>query len=228
MIAAHSVLVVDDDPALRRMLRTSLGAEGWRVLEAANGHGAITEAARSAPDVVLLDLGLPDLDGMEVLRRLRAASAVPVVVLTVRDDEASKVTALDSGADDYVSKPFGIAELTARLRAALRHRLQQDGAAAVFASGEISIDLVRRSVMRAGAPVHLSPREYDILAMLAKHAGQVLTHRQILGELWGATGDVQQLRVYVRQLRQKIEENPERPRHILTETGVGYRLAVDE
>jgi two-component system KDP operon response regulator KdpE len=227
-VTAPSVLVVDDEPAIRRLLRTSLATQGWRVVEAANGAAALAAVAAAAPDVVLLDLGLPDIDGMEVLRRLRAASAVPVVVLTAREDERAKVAALDGGADDYVTKPFGTAELVARLRTALRHRLQREGAAPVFASGDLVVDLVRRIVTVGGAPVRLSPREYDILALLVKHAGRVLTHRQILGQLWGAAGEVQQLRVYVRQVRQKIERDPERPRHILTETGVGYRLAVEE
>jgi two-component system KDP operon response regulator KdpE len=226
-VTAPSVLVVDDEPAIRRLLRTTLAAQGWRVVEAANGAEALDAVAGAAPDVVLLDLGLPDLDGMEVLRRLRTGSAVPVVVLTAREDEQAKVAALDGGADDYVTKPFGTAELVARLRTALRHRLQQEGAAPVFASGDLAVDLVRRAVTVGGAAVRLSPREYDILALLVKHAGRVLTHRQILGQLWGASGDVQQLRVYVRQVRQKIERDPERPRHILTETGVGYRLAVE-
>jgi two-component system KDP operon response regulator KdpE len=234
MTLAPVVLIVDDEPAIRRLLRTSLATQGYRTLEAATGAealgllGASVGDARDAIDVVLLDLGLPDIDGTEVIRRVRANSAVPVVVLTSREDERSKVAALDLGADDYVTKPFGMAELMARLRAAVRHRLQQEGAAPVFRSGDLSMDLVRRIVTVGPTAVHLSPREYDILALLVKHAGRVLTHRQILGQLWGASGDVQQLRVYVRQVRQKIEADPEQPRHILTETGVGYRLAVQE
>jgi len=227
------VLIVDDEPAIRRLLRTSLAAQGYRTMEAATGAEAFAVLAaghegRDPVDVVLLDLGLPDIDGMEIIRLLRAVSAVPIVVLTSREDERTKVAALDSGADDYVTKPFGMAELMARLRAAVRHRLQQEGAAPVFRSGDLAVDLVRRIVTVGGASVHLSPREYDILALLVKHAGKVLTHRHILGQLWGASGDVQQLRVYVRQVRQKIEADPEQPRHILTETGVGYRLAVQE
>lgn len=228
MTAPPLVLIVDDDPAIRRLLRTSLLAEGYRITEAASGEATLAAVSSDGIDVVLLDLGLPDLDGMEVIRRLRAASAIPILVLTAREDERSKVAALDLGADDYVTKPFGIAELSARLRTALRHRLQQEGAPPVFRSFGISVDLVRRVVTRDGVVVHLSPREYDILALLVKHAGRVLTHRQILGQLWGAGGDVQQLRVYVRQVRQKLETDPERPRLILTETGVGYRLAVEE
>ncbi len=234
MTLAPSVLIVDDEPAIRRLLRTSLATQGYRTLEATTGAealamlGASGGEGRESVDVVLLDLGLPDIDGTEVIRRVRGGSAVPIVVLTSREDERTKVAALDLGADDYVTKPFGIAELMARLRAALRHRLQQEGAAPAFRSGDLSMDLVRRIVTVGAAPVHLSPREYDILALLVKHAGRVLTHRQILGQLLGAGGDVQQLRVYVRQVRQKIEADPEQPRHILTETGVGYRLAVQE
>ncbi len=228
MTAAPLVLVVDDEPAIRRLLRTSLLAQGYRTAEAASAAAALETVAAGGVDAVLLDLGLPDLDGQDVIRRLRAASAVPIVVLTAREDERSKVAALDLGADDYVTKPFGMAELMARLRTALRHRLQQEGAPSVFRSGGLAVDLLRRIVTRDGQKLHLSPREYDILALLVKHAGRVLTHRQILGQLWGAGGDVQQLRVYVRQVRQKIEPDPERPRYLLTETGVGYRLAVDE
>ena len=228
MTAAPMVLVVDDEPAIRRLLRTSLIAEGYRVAEVTGGQAALEAVAAGGIDAVVLDLGLPDLDGMEVVRRLRARSVVPVLVLTAREDERSKIAALDLGADDYVTKPFGMGELMARLRTALRHRLQQEGAPPVFRSFGLSVDLVRRVVSHDGRQIHLSPREYDILALLVKHAGRVLTHGQILRTLWGGGGDVQQLRVYVRQLRQKIEPEPERPRHILTETGVGYRLAVEE
>jgi len=222
------VLVVDDEPAIRRLLRTSLVAEGWRVSEAETGAAAVARAVSEAPDVVLLDLGLPDMDGQDVIRAIRATSAVPIVVLSARDDERGKVAALDLGADDYVTKPFGIPELVARLRAALRHRLAQEGAMPVFVSGPLSVDLVRRIVKVDGHDVHLSPREYDILKLLVLHAGRVLTHRTIMAKLWGASGDVQQLRVYVRQIRQKIEADAERPRIILTETGIGYRLVAPE
>jgi two-component system KDP operon response regulator KdpE len=224
------VLIVDDEPAIRRLLRTSLLAQGYRTVEAENGATAMTMATAGTekPDILLLDLGLPDMDGLEVIRLVRAASAVPIVVVSSREDERGKVAALDLGADDYITKPFGMEELAARLRAALRHRLQQEGAAPVFQSGDLSVDMVRRIVTARGGEIHLSPREYDILTLLVMHAGKVLTHRFIMGKLWGATGDVQQLRVYVRQIRQKIEVDPERPAHILTETGVGYRLAVRE
>ena len=222
------VLIVDDEPAILRLLRTGLAAGGYRTIEAATGAAAVSMAALEGPDVILLDLGLPDIEGLEIIRVIRAASAVPIVVLSARDDERGKVAALDLGADDYVTKPFGMAELVARLRTALRHRLAQEGAQPVFHSGPLSVDLVRRIVRVGDGDVHLSPREYDILKLMVLHAGRVLTHRMILAKLWGAGGDVQQLRVYVRQIRQKIEADPERPAIILTETGVGYRLAVPE
>ena len=222
------VLVVDDEPAIRRLLRTGLTAAGYRTIEAATAATAIALAHSDAPDLILLDLGLPDMEGFDLVRIIRDRSAVPIVVLSARDDERGKVAALDLGADDYVTKPFGMAELMARLRTALRHRLAQEGAVPVFQSGPLSVDMVRRIVKIDDRAVHLSPREYDILKLMVMHAGRVLTHRTILGKLWGAGGDVQQLRVYVRQLRQKIEADPERPSIILTETGVGYRLTVPE
>jgi len=227
-VTSPCVLIVDDEPPIRRLLRTSLNAQDYRTVEAATAAEALASIAADKPDVVILDLGLPDRDGLEVIRMVRATSAVPIVVLTSREAERSKVAALDLGADDYVTKPFGMDELMARLRAALRHRLAREGAVPVFTSGDLEVDLVRRYVRVAGAEVKLSPREWDILVLLVAHAGRVLTHRFILGRLWGAGGDVQQLRVYVRQIRQKIEADPERPRHILTETGVGYRLAEQE
>jgi two-component system, OmpR family, KDP operon response regulator KdpE len=222
------VLVVDDEPAIRRFLRTSLRTEGYEIVEAETGEAALAEIRRRAPDLVVLDLGLPGVDGLEVIRRLRAppGSVVPIIVLTSRTDEAGKVEALDLGADDYVTKPFGMDELLARIRAALRHRLQQEGERPVFRSGDLSVDLVRRIVTVRGAEVKLSPREYDLLRLLIQHAGKVLTHRFMLKEVWSADADVQYLRIYVRQLRQKIEPDPERPTHILTETGVGYRLRM--
>jgi two-component system KDP operon response regulator KdpE len=230
-VSARSIplLVVDDEPPIRRLLRTSLGVQGYRVLEAATGRGAMDLLAREAPEVVLLDLGLPDLDGLEVIRRMRASgSGVPVIVLSSRGDERGKVEALDLGADDYVTKPFGMAELVARIRTALRHRLQAQGAAPVFTSGDLTVDLVRRRVTSRGAEVRLSNKEWGILRLLVVHAGKVLTHRMIMQEVWGPKVDVQYLRIYVRQLRQKLEQVLERPRHILTETGVGYRLNVEE
>jgi len=225
--APPRVLVVDDEPAIRRFLRTSLRAEGYDLVEAETGEAALAEFRRRAPDLVMLDLGLPDIDGLDIIRRVReGGSVVPIIVLTSRGDEAGKVEALDLGADDYVTKPFGMDELQARIRAALRHRLQQEGERPVFHSGDLSVDLVRRIVTVRGTEVKLSPREYDLLRLLIQHAGKVLTHRFMLKEVWGGDGDVQYLRIYIRQLRQKIEPDPERPLHIVTETGVGYRLRL--
>ncbi len=223
------VLIVDDEPAIRRFLRTSLTAQGYQTIEAQGGEEALTALARNRVDVLVLDLGLPDLDGLEVLRRVRGSgSTVPIVVLSSRTDEAGKVKALDGGADDYVTKPFGVDELLARVRAALRHRLQQEGEKPVFRSGDLTVDLVRRIVTVRGGEVKLTPKEYDLLRLLVTHAGKVLTHKFILRELWGPEGDVQYLRIYIRALRHKIEAEQERPQHILTEQGVGYRLRVLE
>jgi two-component system KDP operon response regulator KdpE len=219
------ILVIDDEPAIRRLLRASLGANGFQVLEAGNGREGLAAIDAGKPEAVLLDLGLPDIDGLEVIRALRGrGDRTPIVVLSSRGEEASKVEALELGADDYVTKPFGIAELIARIRTALRHRLQVQGAQPVFESGALRVDLVRRMVTVGSAEVKLSPKEYEILRLLVLHAGKVLTHRFIMSEVWGASGDVQYLRIYVRQLRAKIEARPEQPEHILTETGVGYRL----
>jgi two-component system, OmpR family, KDP operon response regulator KdpE len=221
------VMVVDDEPAIRRFLRTSLRAEGYDIVEEETGEAALAEIRRRVPDLIMLDLGLPGVDGLEVIRRVRGTgSTVPVIVLTSRTDEAGKVEALDLGADDYVTKPFGVDELLARIRAALRHRLQQEGEHPLFHSGDLTVDLVRRVVTVRGEQVRLSPREYDLLRLLIQHAGKVLTHRMMLKEVWGSEADVQYLRIYIRQLRQKIEPDPERPTHILTETGVGYRLRL--
>ncbi|WP_460447899.1 response regulator [Alsobacter sp. SYSU BS001988] len=223
---AIPLLVVDDEGPIRRLMRTSLGAQGYRVLEAATGAAALAAAARDAPDAILLDLGLPDIGGLEVIRRLRASGdPTPIIVLSSRDDERGKVEALDLGADDYVTKPFGMAELVARIRTALRHRIQQQGAEAVFRSGDLLVDLTRRIVQVGGVDVKLSNKEWAILRVLVLNAGRVLTHKALMQEVWGPTVDVQYLRIYVRQLRQKIERDPERPEHIVTETGVGYRLS---
>jgi two-component system KDP operon response regulator KdpE len=223
------ILVVDDEPAIRRLLRTSLTAQGYNVLEAETGEEAIAAIGREKPEALILDLGLPDVDGLDVIRRIRASgSKLPIIVLSSRGDERGKVEALDLGADDYLTKPFGIAELVARIRTALRHRIQQQGGEPVFKSGTLTVDLIRRVVTVAGEEVKLSPKEYDILRLLVIHAGKVLTHRFLMHEVWGGACDVQYLRIYVRQLRQKIEPDPERPTHIMTETGVGYRLRVQE
>ena len=221
-----TVLVIDDEPPIRRLLRTTLAVQDYRVIEAADGAEGLSLLRHERPDVLVLDLGLPDIDGLELIRKIRAESPVPIVVLSSRDDERGKVEALDLGADDYVTKPFGMEELVARLRAALRHRLQQQGSRPLFRSGDLTVDLVRRIVTVRGEEVKLSPKEYDLLQQFVLHAGKVLTHRHLLREVWkdDTGGDVQYLRVYVRQLRQKIEADPERPTHILTEPGVGYRL----
>jgi two-component system, OmpR family, KDP operon response regulator KdpE len=225
---AVRILVVDDEPAIRRLLKTSLGAEGYEVVEAASGAAGLHEFAIAKPDLVLLDLGLPDLDGKEVICGIRGAGLTPIIVLSIRSDERGKVEALDLGADDYVTKPVGMEELNARVRAALRHRLQQEGAEPVFRTGDLAVDLVRRHVTIKGTEVKLSPKEYDLLRQLVIHAGKVLTHQMIMREVWGAATDVQYLRIYVRQLRQKIEADPERPTLIQTEAGVGYRLKVED
>lgn len=227
--APFKVLVVDDEPPIRRLLRMSLVTQGYQVLEAANGRAGLAMIQQSHPDIVILDLGLPDIQGHEVIRILREqGSSVPIVVLSSRTDETGKVQALDLGADDYVTKPFGTDELLARVRAALRHRLQEHGERPIFRSGDLSVDLVRRIVKVRDADVKLSPKEYDILRILVAHAGKVLTHSFMLKEVWGDETDVQYLRIYIRQLRQKIEADPQRPAHILTETGVGYRLRTTD
>ncbi|MGB6540002.1 MAG: response regulator transcription factor [Xanthobacteraceae bacterium] len=222
------VLVVDDEPPIRKLLRMGLNAHGYQTLEAPNGKAAL-ELLREAPDLIILDLGLPDTQGHDLLRTIRARNeSVPIVVLSSRDDEAGKVQALDCGADDYVTKPFGMDELLARMRAALRHELQIHGERPTFRLGELSVDLVRRIVKVGEREIKLSPKEYDLLRVLVQHAGKVLTHKFLLGELWDNLTDAQYLRVYVRQLRQKIEADPERPQYILTETGVGYRLRAPD
>ncbi len=223
------VLVVDDEPAILRFLRTGLAAQGFAVSEVGTGAAAMAAINQQAADVVVLDLGLPDMDGLQVIGRVRdSGSVLPIIVLSSRDDEVSKVEALDLGADDFVTKPFGIDELFARIRAAQRHRLQQAGERPVFRAGDLSVDLVRRIVSMAGVELKFSRREYDLLRLLVAHAGKVLTHKQILREVWGGDTDVQYLRIYIRALRQKIEPDPERPVYILTETGVGYRLRASE
>ena len=222
---AAVALVIDDEPQMRRLLRVTLEANGYRVFDAATGNDGVAQAAQRRPDVVLLDLGLPDLEGAEVLKRLREWSRVPVIILSVRDREDEKVAALDAGADDYVTKPFNSAELLARIRAALRHT-QPQGADAISRSGDLEVDLSKRVVLKNGAEVKLTPIEYSLLRLLVTHAGKVLTHRQLLTEVWGAKAVEQThyLRVHIAHLREKIENNPSKPELIITESAVGYRL----
>ncbi|MFC3694371.1 response regulator transcription factor [Chenggangzhangella methanolivorans] len=224
------ILVVDDEPPIRKLLRTGLGAQGFDVEEAPNGAEARRRMARKpSPDLVILDLGLPDVSGQDLLRDWRAAGDLtPVVILSSRTDETGIVEALELGADDYVTKPFGAAELMARIRVALRHRLQIQGERAVFTLGELSVDLVRRIVKLGDREVKLTPREYEILRVFVQNAGRALTHDHLIRQVWGVSVEVQNLRVHVAQLRQKIEADPERPHYILTETGVGYRLRAPD
>lgn len=225
---AH-LLVIDDEPQIRRFLRVSLEAHDFRISEAATGQEGIRLAALEKPDAVILDLGLPDMDGQAVIARLREWSRIPIIVLSVRADEGDKIAALDAGADDYVTKPFGTGELLARIRAALRHAAGVASGAPVLSIGGLQVDLEKRLVTLNGELVRLSPKEYDLLKLLVLHAGKVLTHQFILREVWGKAHeqDVQYLRVFARQLRQKIETDPARPQLVLTEPGVGYRLASD-
>ncbi len=226
--APIKVLVIDDEPPIRKLLRMGLTTQGYEILEASNGKTALEKLAEE-PALIILDLGLPDIQGHELLRTIRARNeGVPIVVLSSRGDEAGKVQALDLGADDYLTKPFGMDELLARLRAALRHQLQVQGERPVFRTGDLSVDLVRRIVKVGEREIKLSPKEYDLLRVLVQHAGKVLTHRFLLKELWDELTDAQYLRVYVRQLRQKIEADPERPQYVLTETGIGYRLKAGD
>ena len=228
MANAYTVLVIDDEPPILRFLRTSLAAAGYRVVRPRMPRARLRLLAAEKPDLVILDLGLPDRSGFDVIAEIRKTSAVPIVVLSARHDERSKVEALDLGADDYIGKPFGMAELMARMRAALRHAFQAQGELPVFVSGDLSVDLVRRHVTRAGQEVKLSPKEFELLRHLVTHAGKVLTHRHLLREVWGPAQaeEVQYLRVFIRGLRQKLEPDPTRPTHILTELGVGYRLQL--
>ncbi len=223
------VLVVDDEPQIRRFLRTALNGHGYSIVEATTGNGGLDQVANSKPDLVILDLGLPDLDGIEVICRLREWSQVPIVVLSVREREQDKIAALDAGADDYLTKPFGIGELLARVRVALRH-VAPTSEEPVFQTGELKVDLAHRLVMLADHEIRLTPTEYSILKFLVGHAGKVVTHQQLLRGVWGPEyqNESHYIRVYVGQLRHKLEKDPARPHYILTEPGVGYRLRVDE
>ena len=226
-MSAHKprILVIDDEPQIHRFLGPALDASGYEHVRAETAAEGLREIARKAPDVVVLDLGLPDMDGKQALQKARAFYKGPIIILSARDRETEKIDALDLGANDYVEKPFGVGELLARIRAALRQKVQDTGSAAVVTAGSLTIDLVKRLVTRAGTAIHLSPREYDLLAQLVEGAGKVVTHRQLLTAVWGPAHehDVQYLRVFVGQLRQKIEPDPSAPALILTEPGVGYR-----
>lgn len=227
--AAPVVVMVEDEKQIRRFVRTALESEGIRMFEAQTGRQGLTEAATRKPDLLILDLGLPDLDGVAFIRELRTWSALPVIVLSARTDEVDKIEALDAGADDYLTKPFGVGELLARVRAALRRCATGAKGESVVAFGAVRVDLANRTVIRAGTQIHLTPIEFRLLAVLAGNAGKVITHRQLLREVWGPSHVEQShyLRIYMAQLRHKLEDDPARPRHLLTETGVGYRLSGD-
>ena len=226
-----TVLLIEDEPEIRRFLRATLLSHGYRLFEAGTGGEGLREAAVRQPDIIVLDLGLPDMEGLEVIRRLREWTAVPIIVLSARGQEQDKIAALDRGADDYVSKPFGVGELLARLRVSLRHaeRTVREVGEASFAVGDVEVNLAQRRVLVAGKEIHVTPLEYRLLATLVKHAGKVLTHRQLLREVWGPpyADQAHYLHVYMAQLRRKLEADPARPRYLLTEPGVGYRLAAE-
>ena len=225
------IVLIEDEVQIRRFLRVALTGLGYRLFEAATGEEGLVEAATRQPELIILDLGLPDLDGFEVIRRLREWATIPIIILSARGQERDKIAALDAGADDYVSKPFGVGELLARMRVALRHAAHagSDPGESTFSVSDLHVDLGRRQVVVAGNTVHLTPIEYRLLATLIRHAGKILTHKHILTEVWGPnqTDQAQYLRVYVAQLRRKLERDPARPRYLLTEPGVGYRLASE-
>jgi two-component system KDP operon response regulator KdpE len=225
------VILIEDEPEIRRFLRASLIGHGYRLFEATTGAEGLREAESRQPDIVVLDLGLPDIDGLEVIRRLREWTGVPIIVLSARGQEQDKIIALDAGADDYVGKPFGVGELLARLRVSLRHakRTVREAGEPTFSAGDLEVNPTERRVLVGGNEIHLTPIEYRLLATMVKHAGKVLTHRQLLREVWGPpyAEQAHYLHVYMAQLRRKIETDPARPRHLLTEPGIGYRLAAD-
>ena len=225
-----SILLVEDEPGIRRFLRAAFGAEGYRVVESGTGRRGSIDAGTHRPDLAIVDLGLPDMDGIEVIRRIREWSPMPIIVLSARVQEHSKIAALDAGADDYVTKPFGVGELFARVRAAMRNSARADSGTTALRMGSVTVDLGRRRVTRDGADVRMTPIEFRLLAALAKHPGMVATHRSLLTEVWGPThaADTHYLRIYMKQLRDKLEADPVRPAFLTTETGVGYRLLVDD
>ena len=230
MAAGPTILIVEDEPEIRRFLRTALGTEDYRVVESSTGRRGSIDAGTHKPDLAIVDLGLPDVDGIEVIRRIREWSPMPIIVLSARVQERAKIEALDCGADDYITKPFGIGELLARVRAALRHAVRSVSGATVLRFGNAVVDLERREARRDGLDVRLTPIEFRLLATLARHLDMVVTHRQLLTEVWGPThaGDTHYLRIYMKQLRDKFESDPVRPRYLLTETGVGYRLLAGD
>jgi two-component system KDP operon response regulator KdpE len=223
------IVLIEDEPQIRRFLRATLGSHGYRLHEAETGEDGLIEAASRQPDVVILDLGLPDVDGLQVIRRLREWSKVPVIVLSARGQEGDKVAALDAGADDYVSKPFAVGELLARLRVALRHAAAGESGEPTYTVGDLTVDQIKRQVRVDGREVHLTPIEYRLLTLLVRHSGRVVSQRQLLKEVWGPgqTEQTHYLRVYMGTLRRKLEKDPARPRYLLTEPGVGYRLAAE-
>jgi two-component system KDP operon response regulator KdpE len=223
-------LVVEDEPEIRRFLHASFDTEGYRVVESASGRRGMIDAGSHKPDLAIVDLGLPDIDGIDVIRRIREWSSMPVIVLSARTQERTKIDALDAGANDYITKPFGVGELLARVRVALRHRAGSSPGGKALRFGEVVVDLDRRSAARGGEPLHLTPIEFRLLATLARHLGMVVTHRELLCEVWGPTHakDTHYLRIYAKQLRDKLEADPVRPRYLITETGIGYRLLADE
>ena len=225
-----TLLIVEDEPEIRRFLRAAFGAEDYRVVESSTGRRGSIDAGTHKPDLAIVDLGLPDIDGIEVIRRIREWSPMPIIVLSARVQERAKIAALDCGADDYVTKPFGIGELLARVRAALRHAVRAGSGASVLHLGNAIVDLEKRQASREGVDVRLTPIEFRLLAVLAKHLGMVVTHRELLTQVWGPThaADTHYLRIYMKQLREKLEPDPVRPRHLVTETGVGYRLLADD
>ena len=229
-MSGHRVLIVDDEPQILRFLRPALDAAGYEVIEAETGTAALRDVATRAPDIVILDLGLPDMDGKEVVTKLRGWSDIPIIILSARDRESEKIAALDLGADDYIEKPFGIGELTARIRTALRHKIKSEAGSDKVQSDGLTIDMLNRRVERDGTAIKLTPKEYDLLALLARHNGKVVTHKTLLTAVWGpAHGeDMQYLRVFIGQLRAKVERDPTAPVIIITEPGVGYRFVEHE
>ncbi len=225
-----AILIVEDEPEIRRFLRAAFGVEGYRVVESATGRRGSIDAGTHKPDLAIVDLALPDVDGIEVIRRIREWSPMPIIVLSARVQERSKIEALDAGANDYVTKPFGVGELLARVRAALRHAVRSPSGTSILRFGNTVVDLEKRTAVRDEEEIRLTPIEFRLLAMLAKHLGMVVTHRHLLTVVWGPTheNDTHYLRIYMKQLRDKLEIDPVRPRHLLTETGIGYRLVLDE